>query len=294
MSKIFEALNKDSGQMADLILPMVGQKPAAAARQPEPVSPEAAAPGAVDVSANAELLTPNIRTVALQVAAPSPILPFEDSHSPASEQYRVLRTKIVQHPKQPRFIMVSSPVAKDGKSVSAVNLAGALSLKKDTTVLLLDADLRRSNVHQQLGVAAAPGLVDVLTGKCTLEEALVRAQEYPNLFVLPAGTPGANPVELLDSPQWRALCARLRRLFRYVVADSPPLALVADYDLIQTVCDGVILVVRPDHTSRPLLKQALESLAKPKFLGVLLNCVPDWFLGRRASTEYYYYSRDIK
>ena len=117
------------------------------------------------------------------------------------------------------------------------------------------------------------------------------AQEFPNLYVIPAGTSCANPVELLDSPQWRALCARLRSLFRYVIADSPPMEVVADYELIEAVCDGVILVVRPDHTNRQLLKQSLESVAKAKFLGVLVNCVPEWFLGKRTSSNYYYYSR---
>jgi capsular exopolysaccharide synthesis family protein len=217
-------------------------------------------------------------------------LPFEKGQQRPSEQYRILRTKIGQHPRQPHLIVVSSPAPGDGKSVSAINIAGALSMKSEGQVLLVDADLRKSAIHVQLGLPESPGLTDVLKGTCTLEEAVVRIAEFPNLFVMSAGAPAGNPVELLDSAQWPGLCARLRGLFRYVVLDSPPAGAVADYDLIQAVCDGVILVVRPDHTNRMLCKKSLETVPKAKFLGVLLNCVPDWSPAKSTGAEYYYYS----
>jgi len=117
----------------------------------------------------------------------------------------------------------------------------------------------------------------------------VHGEEFPHLFVLSAGTAVDNPVELLDSAAWQALCAQFRGLFRYVIMDSPPVAAVADYDLIEAVCDGVILVVRPDHTDRRLCQRALDNLPKAKFLGVLLNCVPDWKFAQGAGADYYYY-----
>ena len=165
-------------------------------------------------------------------------------------------------------------------------------MKSEARVLLLDADFRKSAIHVQLGLPESPGLAEVLKGTCTLEEALVHTQEFPNLFVMSAGTHAGNPVELLDSPPWPALCARLRSLFRYVVLDSPPVGAVADYDLIQAVCDGVILVVRPDHTDRLLCQKSLENVPKAKFLGVLLNCVPDWSPARGVGADYYYYANE--
>ena len=120
----------------------------------------------------------------------------------------------------------------------------------------------------------------------------MHAQDFPNLFVLSAGAAVDNPVELLDSAAWQGLCVKLRGLFRYVILDSPPVGAVADYDLIQAVCDGVIVVVRPDHTDRRLCQKALDNIPKAKFLGVLLNCVPDWKPGRHAGADYYYYSGD--
>jgi receptor protein-tyrosine kinase len=215
-------------------------------------------------------------------------LPFDKGQWRPSEQYRSLRTKISQHPKQPHLIVISSPYSGDGKSVTAINTAGALALKSEGQVLLLDADLRRPVIHSQLGLPESPGLSDLLAGACTLEDALVHTREFPNLYAISSGAPPANPVELLDSTRWRELCAKLRDMFRYVVIDSPPIGAVADYELIQAVCDGVILVVRPDFTDRHLCQTALDFVPKAKFLGVVLNCVPDWSPARHSGYGYYY------
>jgi len=276
VSKIFDMLNRSTGEIAETVRPMLdgrlGQSPEAAVEQADPpVAGEA------------------IRTLRFRLRAPSPLLPFEKGQWRPSEQYRILRTKLAQHPKQPHLIVVSSPAPGDGKSVSAINTAGALSLKSEGRVLLMDADLRKSAIHKQLGLPETPGLTDVLKGASTLEQALVHGEEFPHLFVLSAGTAVDNPVELLDSAAWQALCAQFRGLFRYVIMDSPPVAAVADYDLIEAVCDGVILVVRPDHTDRRLCQRALDNLPKAKFLGVLLNCVPDWKFAQGAGADYYYY-----
>jgi Mrp family chromosome partitioning ATPase len=107
-----------------------------------------------------------------------------------------------------------------------------------------------------------------------------------------AGSTPANPVELLDSGAWQTLSNRMRGLFRYIIADSPPVGAVADYDLIQAVCDGVILVVRPDHTNRQMCKASLATVPEGKLLGVLLNCVPDWSLARSGKVGHYYYSSE--
>jgi capsular exopolysaccharide synthesis family protein len=227
------------------------------------------------------------RVVSLRVAGTGPVLPFEEA-SQASEQYRILRTKIVQHPQYPRTIVVSSALPRDGKSVTAINLAGALSLKGDSRVLLIDADFRHPSLWLQLGLEEQPGLAEVIEGLALLDEAIIQAREYPNLFVLPAGKPESNPSELLDSDSFTALFGRLKRMFKYLIIDSPPIATVADYDLLSAVSDGVIVVIRPDHTSRQACKKALDSVPKEKSLGVVMNCVPDWFLGKMHGYGAYY------
>ncbi len=286
MGKIFEALDKTG--LAGEILQDLGEPNDAATDTG--VTP--AAPVLPKVATSSENTTASkaaqYRVVSLHVNGRSPVLPFEEA-SQASEQYRILRTKILQHPRYPRTILVSSALPRDGKSITALNLAGALSLKEDSRVLLIDADFRHPSIWRQLGVDEKPGFAEVIEGTNRLEDAIIQTKEYPNLFVLPAGKPEANPSELLDSDYFNALFGRLKHMFKYLIIDSPPIAAVADYDLLMAVCDGVIVVIRPDHTSRQACKQALESVPKEKSLGVVMNCVPEWFLGKSYGYGAYYY-----
>jgi Mrp family chromosome partitioning ATPase len=130
-----------------------------------------------------------------------------------------------------------------------------------------------------------------LDGRCDLGSAIVRIEQFPSLCFLPAGKPKVNPSELLDSDRWSETCASLRGWFGYVVFDTPPVAAVADYDLIQTACDGVVLVMRSDHSNRKLCLQTLEVVPREKLVGVVMNCVKDWFLAK--SESYYYYPRAV-
>ena len=232
------------------------------------------------------------RQLPMRIEGTSPLLPFDDTHWYASEQYRIARTRILQHPAQPKVILVTSADSGDGKSVSAINLAGVMSLKSDATVVLADCDFRRSSLHKQLGLPDGPGLSEVLTGACGLEQALIKTEQFPNLYVLTAGSSGktVNPAELLDSPRWKELSKRLRNTFRHVILDSPPFGRVADYDLLQSSADGIVVVVRPDHTRRSVCLKMLDSIPRERLLGVVLNCVEDWFLAR----PYHYKMADYR
>ena len=155
-------------------------------------------------------------------------------------------------------------------------------------VLLIDGDFRHPSIWRHLGMNETPGFAEVLEGRAELAQAIVHVKEYPNLFVLPAGKPEANPTELLDSDSFHAMFNRLKKAFKFIIVDSPPIAAVADYDLLAAVCDGVILVVRPDHTNREVCKRALDQIPKDKSLGVVMNCVPEWFLGKSYGYGSYY------
>ncbi len=220
------------------------------------------------------------RTVKVQVPASAPLFPFESADSKGSQQYRMVRTKIAQHPSQPRVLTISSPGKDDGRTVTAMNIAGALALKEDVRVLLVDADFRYSRCGQWLEVRNCPGLTDVLSGKASLEEAIVQVEQFPNLHFLAAGEDGTNAAELLDSPQARTLFSYFREEFAFTIVDGPPVGSLADYDILQAMSDGVLVVVRPDHTKRSLYNQAMEAVAREKLLGVLLNDIKPWFLWR--------------
>jgi capsular exopolysaccharide synthesis family protein len=263
--------------------PVTGTAPAAAPA--EPVQAEPATP-------SAPLMLPAdsapMRTLPIELRGKSPLLPFDGTNFGASEQYRLIRTRLLQHSRQPRFLLISSTGPRDGKSVTAVNIAGALALKTEAKVLLADLDLRRSILHTWLGLPGSPGLAEVLTGTASMNHALVKIEQLPNLYFLPAGAPQVNPGELLDSDRWRWISNHLRADFRYIVADVPPVASVADYELLQASCDGVVLVVRPDNTRREACYRTLKLIAKDKLIGVVMNDVSDWFFTRRTPYNSYY------
>ena len=276
MSKIFDALNQKGGQVSDILLSTLADQ-LATATAPPPETPPPATP-----LRRAETLTmapaTAVRTVPLRIHENSPLLPFERENWSAGEQYRLARTKILQRPDHPHSIIVSSSSPGDGKTLTAINMAASLAIKGESRVLLVDADLRLSAVHDRLGISGSPGLTEALNGAVTLNEAVIRAQQMPDLFILPAGAAPQNPTELLASTRFRALCKAMAACYDYVVFDSPPIGVIADFELLQSVCDGVLLVVRPDHTPRKALFKALEVIPKHKLLGVLLNSVPKWFL----------------
>jgi capsular exopolysaccharide synthesis family protein len=315
MSKIFEALKKNGGEVAEVALPLVagnerqmggadvvesilretesGGSPAVSSLLTElpPVTADAAPAPEATAHIHGPDIIPRMRTVSIQLSEDSPVLPFDTEHQRAGEQYRMARTKLLHHPLKPRLVVISSAGSGDGKTVTAINLAGAMALKSEAEILLVDGDLRRSQIAPLLGIPNTPGLADVLGGHCQLEDAIVRLEQFPNLCILPGGKPTANPTELLDSNRWLVLCAAVREQFKYVIFDAPPIAAVADYELIQTHCDGVVLVVRPDHTDRKRCLEALKIVPKERLIGVVMNCVRDWFLWK--TQDYYAYGREI-
>lgn len=213
------------------------------------------------------------------IEAKGPVLPFQTGGG-AADQYRLIRTRIVQHPQQPRVVLVTSPGPGDGKTLNAINVAGILSLGQDTNVLLIGGDLN-SDISSELGLSPSPGLSNVLSGQCRLQRTIIRAAQYPNLYILPCGTNRQDMPELLDSPMWQSLIEYCRASFRYVVIDGPPCGLVVDYYLLEAVSDAIAVVVRPDHTNRGMLKNVLAEVPKHKFLGVVLNCFEDWLFWKR-------------
>ena len=231
-----------------------------------------------------------VRVVHGRVPAGSPMLPFDGRDPRTSEHYRIARTKILQDPRRLRVLAVTSPQVGDGKSVSAANIAGALALREEVSVLLVDADIRRSGLHTHFGVPVSPGLAEVLSGKCSLEQAVVRVDSLtPVFYFLPAGRADENPAESLSSRRWSLCCAELRREFDFVIIDTPPIGIVADYGLVEATADGVILVIRPDHTSRRRCFTALQNIPKERLVGVIANCVPDWFMTKSLYHDYGYY-----
>lgn len=321
MSKIYDALSRGNDEAADIIRKLVGSEPPAdeaisggeSGLYQQPQSPNGhpqSAPSTVAEASRHNGFPQSYQSAsAIQPAGPSavtapepirtaslppfgPIVMLDDSHVRAAEQFRMVRTKIAQHPRKPQAITISSGNPGDGKTFTAMNLAAALALKEDDRVILVEGDLRRSNMARALNLPETPGLTEVLSGTAKLRSALVQVTEIPNLYVLPAGERVSNPVELLDSPAWTHLFKALRANFRFIIVDAPPVAAVTDYDVIQQACDGVVLVVRQDHSNRAAFQHALAAVPVERRLGVVLNSAQQDWLTRQTSGYYYYGNYD--
>ena len=192
----------------------------------------------------------------------------------AAEQYRVLRHLVETLRKRANLqvLGVTSPGVGDGKTVTAINLAGALSQSDDARVLLIDMDLRRPAIARYLAIAQArPTLADVLgTPGVALKDAVIQLPRF-NLSVLQAPASAAAPYELLRSPKLEALLAEARQQYDYVVLDTPPFVPFPDCRLIAKSVDGFVLVVASNRTPRGVLAEALKAMDPEKAVGYVFN-----------------------
>ena len=138
-----------------------------------PIKPEALNPGSLSIR--------EIRTIRLRVPAPSPLLPFENGHGRPSEQYRILRTNSSNIPNSLTLSSSRAP-PRVMEEYYCHQCGGCFITEKRAHVLLLDADLRKPAIQTQLGLPEAPRLAEMLKGASGVEDALVRTQEFPNLF----------------------------------------------------------------------------------------------------------------
>jgi capsular exopolysaccharide synthesis family protein len=190
-----------------------------------------------------------------------------------TDAYRQVRTSLLlsRPGGPPRTLLVTSGLDGEGKTLTAANLAVAFS-QIARSVLLIDADLRRPAAHRLFGLKSTPGLTELLTGQCTLDEVL-QPVEGQSLVVLPAGSTPPNPTELLGSAEMRLLLDEAASRFDYVVVDSPAAFGVADAIVLSTVVEGVLVVARGGRTRRRSLRALRGRLAyvRAPLVGVVLN-----------------------
>ena len=193
----------------------------------------------------------------------------------AAEQYQGLRLTIerLRRGRPLQVIAVTSPAAGEGKTLTAINLAGALARGGDgARVLLIDADLRRPAVARQLSIdESARGLTEVVeSADATIESVTQKLKPY-NLSVIPAGTRNGAVHHILRSPRLDVVLAEARQRYDFVVLDTPPLLPVFDSALLANAVDGVLMVVAANQTPRKLLGEALNLLDPAKVLGIVFN-----------------------
>jgi len=196
------------------------------------------------------------------------------SEDSLGEAYKLLRTHILHGTKREgrNTLMFTSPLPNEGKTLTSLNLAIAISQRVGQTVLLVDGDLRNPSIHRYLNLPSGPGLVDYLTSGYPIAESLVHPEGLANLVVLPAGQSTTQSVELLSSPLMVDLVRELKHFYpdRYVLFDLPPL-LYADPLAFAPLVDGIILVVEASSTPREEITRALKMLKGFPVVGCVLN-----------------------
>lgn len=189
-----------------------------------------------------------------------------------AEQFRTLRGRIdaIAAQRPIRTLVVSSPMAGEGKTTAAINLAAVTSMSVGRRVLLVDCDMRRPKVHQSLGLRPEAGLAEVLTESVSIEDAIVKV-EGMNLEVLAVRGRPTNPSELLGSPSMRELIQEMASRYDRVILDTPAALGVPDAKAVAELCDGIVMVVRADITAQQDVEAALELLDRSRLLGLILN-----------------------
>ena len=228
-------------------------------------APFAPAPSPLAAAVSSEPRTATATLHPLLVAAIDP-------HSEAAERYRSVRARISHREETMplRTLMVTSPGLRDGKSVTAANLALTMAQEFQRRVVLVDADFRGSSVHALFGLDGEPGLSEVLSGEATLEEVMVYLPDH-RLTVIPAGRTPHFPTELLGSTAMRRTVDTLRGRFDRVLFDTPSVLPLADAGTFAPMADGVLIVVRAGLTQRPALDRAIAAFDEDKVVGVVLN-----------------------
>jgi capsular exopolysaccharide synthesis family protein len=189
-----------------------------------------------------------------------------------AEQFRTLRGRIdaLASERPIRTLVVSSPMAGEGKTTAAINLSAVTAMSVGRRVLLVDSDMRKPKVHQALGLRPEAGLAEVLTGEVALNDAIIKVEGL-NLEVLAVRGRPSNPSELLSSPSMREMVAEVAERYDRVILDTPAALGVPDAKAVAELVDGVVMVVLADVTSQQDVEAALELLGRGRLLGVVLN-----------------------
>lgn len=207
------------------------------------------------------------------------------------EQYRRLAATLHQLQVQSglKKLMVSSALPRDGKTLTAANLALTLSESYKRNVLLIDADFRRPGVHEVFRLPNNVGLAEgLLTGSTS---ALPLLEVSPRLTVLPAGRPDSAPMAGLTSERMRMIVQEAAARFDWVILDTPPVGLISDANLLASLVDGVLLVIGAGWTDCAAAKRAVGELGRDRILGVVLNRIEAVGVGSNGYYKQYYGSR---
>lgn len=203
-----------------------------------------------------------------------------------ADRYRLLHTRVRQcmKPRKWSHLGITSPSAKEGKSLTAINLAITASRESSSPVFLIDADTRRPSLAHYLGINPAAGLTDYLNDEASLEDIIYSSPQLPGLYLIPnraATTRSTLSKEPLDE-----LFAELPSENALVIVDLPPALVADDVLLVAPRVDSLLIVLRDGHSNENELRSTTTLLSDFNLMGTVLNCSKEV---EQALHGYYYH-----
>lgn len=196
-------------------------------------------------------------------------------HNTYADAFKILSTQVIQRMEEHQWtsIAVTSTAEDEGKTTTAINLGLSIAKEVEYTVLLVDTNLRKPELHTYFGINPDKGLTDYLTDDVDLSELLVRPNDIEHFVIIPGGKPVLNSSELLGSPRMCSLVEELKTRYpkRIVIFDLPPVLKTADALSFAPCVDCALIVIEDDVTKESELKQTIELLSVTNIIGTVLN-----------------------
>jgi protein-tyrosine kinase len=211
---------------------------------------------------------------------------MEDTQQVAVEQYRKLAATLneMKRERQAKVILITSAMSGEGKTLTAMNLALTLSESFQHRVLLVDADLRRPQLHERFQVSSVTGLNDSL--KSWPDRPLSVVQISPHLLLLPAGGPDSDPMRVLSSDRMRRVITEASKEFDWVILDSPAVANLPDAHLLTSLADLAVVVAAAGRTPYVAIARTVDVIGRERVAGIVLNEVEESALDASRALAY--------
>jgi len=196
-------------------------------------------------------------------------------HNEYADAFKILSTQVMQRMEEHQWssIAITSVGDDEGKTTTAINLGISIAREIEYTVLLVDGNLRKPELHTYFGVTPELGLSDYLRDDVDLADILIRPGDIDHFVILPGGAPLMNSTEMLGSPKMCSLVDELKDRYpkRIIIFDMPPILNVADTVSFVPCIDCALIVVEDDTTKQVELEQAIDLLSVTNIVGTVLN-----------------------
>jgi len=220
----------------------------------------------------------------------------DSSNSPISESFRSIRTNLqfYSRGKDKQVILLTSSYSGEGKSFIAQNLASVFALFGKKT-LLIGFDMRRPKIYQDLNMSNKVGMSSALINSASVED-IIQGTQIENLDYISAGPIPPNPLELIASERTDEVFKELKKLYDFIIIDSPPVGVVSDAYMLTKFADVTLFVVRQGYTHKDAFLNNIQHLKQKKItnVSIILNDVKARGMAYDYGYEYTYYSENGK